>query len=133
MSNLSVWIEGLVRSWRIRVSLACALLLASGWAFFPHLAYRIAPVAFVNTELMRVTAPIPGRLASDLPRKGDTIDRAMTVSLIDTISPDRRHLVDLEQQTAVARIALSLRSISWTRLHLSIVSSRFGRTIIRQE
>jgi multidrug resistance efflux pump len=103
MSNLSVWIEGLVRSWRIRVSLACALLLASGWAFFPHLAYRIAPVAFVNTELMRVTAPIPGRLTSDLPRKGDTIDRAMTVNLIDTLSPDRRHLLDLEQQMAVAK------------------------------
>ena len=103
MSNFSVFIEGLVRSWRVRISLACALLLASGWAFFPHLAYRIAPVAFVNAELMRVTAPIPGRLASDLPRKGDTIDRAMTVSLIDTISPDRRHLFDLEQQTAVAK------------------------------
>jgi multidrug resistance efflux pump len=103
MSNFSVLIEGLVRSWRVRVSLACTLLLASGWAFFPHLAYRIAPVAFVNAELMRVTAPIPGRLASDLPRKGDTIDRAMTVNLIDTLSPDRRHLFDLEQQTAVAK------------------------------
>ncbi len=103
MSNFSVLIEGLVRSWRVRVSLACALLLASGWAFFPHLAYRIAPVAFVNAELMRVTAPIPGRLASDLPRKGETIDRAMTVNLIDTLSPDRRHLFDLEQQTAVAK------------------------------
>jgi len=103
MSNFSVLIEGLVRSWRVRVSLACTLLLASGWAFFPHLAYRIAPVAFVNAELMRVTAPIPGRLASDLPRKGDTIDRATTVSLIDTLSPDRRHLFDLEQQSAVAK------------------------------
>src|SRR6516164_9005891 len=103
MSNFSVLIEGLVRSWRVRVLLAGALLLASGWAFFPHLAYRIAPVAFVNAELMRVTAPIPGRLASDLPRKGDTIDRAMTVNLIDTLSPDRRHLFDLEQHIAVAR------------------------------
>ena len=103
MSNFSVLIEGLVRSWRVRISLACALLLAAGWAFLPHLAYRIAPVAFVNAELMRVTAPIPGRLASDLPRKGDTIDRAMTVDLIDMLSPDRRHLFDLEQQTAVVK------------------------------
>jgi multidrug resistance efflux pump len=103
MSNFSILVEGLVRSWRVRVSLACTLILASGWAFFPHIAYRIAPVAFVNAELMRVTAPIPGRLASDLPRKGDTIDRAMTVNLIDTLSPDRRHLFDLEQQIAVAK------------------------------
>jgi multidrug resistance efflux pump len=103
MSNFSTMIEGLVRSWRLRVSLACTLLLLSGWAFFPHIAYRIAPVAFVNAELMRVTAPIPGRLTRDLPRKGDNIDSATTVNLIDTLSPDRRHLLDLEQQAAVAK------------------------------
>jgi multidrug resistance efflux pump len=103
MPNFSTLIEGLVRSWRVRVSLAATLLVFSGWAFFPHIAYRIAPVAFVNAELMRVTAPIPGRLAQDLPRKGDTIDRSMTVNLIDTLSPDRRHLLDLEQQVAVAK------------------------------
>ncbi len=103
MPNFSTLIEGLVRSWRVRVSLACTLLLVSAWAFFPHIAYRIAPVAFVNAELMRVTAPIPGRLAPDLPRKGDTIDHAMTVNLVDTLSLDRRHLFDLEQQVAVAK------------------------------
>jgi multidrug resistance efflux pump len=103
MPNFSTLIEGFVRSWRVRVSLAGTLLVLSGWAFFPHLAYRIAPVAFVNAELIRVTAPIPGRLAQDLPRKGDTIDHSMTVNLIDTLSPDRRHLFDLEQQVAVAK------------------------------
>src|SRR5215831_14361056 len=103
MRHFPELIEAFVRSWRVRVTLACALILISSWAFFPHLAYRIAPVAFVNAELMRVTAPIPGRLASDLPRKGDTIDRAMTVDLIDMLSPDRRHLFDLEQQIAVAK------------------------------
>jgi multidrug resistance efflux pump len=103
MPNFSTLIEGLVRSWRVRVSLAGTLLVLSGWAFFPHVAYRIAPVAFVNAELMRVTAPIPGRLSQDLPRKGDTIDRSMTVNLIETLSPDRRHLLELEQQVAVAK------------------------------
>jgi biotin carboxyl carrier protein len=103
MSNFSTRIEGLVRSWRLRVTLACTLLVLSGWAFFPHIAYRIAPVAFVNAELMRVTAPIPGRLTQDLPRKGDTIDRATTLNLIDTLSPDKRHLLDLEQQAAVSK------------------------------
>jgi multidrug resistance efflux pump len=103
MAHASISVEGLVRSWRIRVSLACALLLISGWAFFPHIAYRIAPVAFVNAELMRVTAPIPGRLAEGLPRKGDTIDHSTTINLVDTLSPDRRHLLDLEQQAAIAK------------------------------
>ena len=103
MTNLPTMIEALVRSWRIRIALACTLLLLSGWAFYPHIAYRIAPVAFVNAELMRVTAPIPGRLTQDLPRKGDTIDHAVTVNLVDTLSLDRRHLFDLEQQVAVAK------------------------------
>ncbi len=103
MSNFSASVEGLVRSQRVRVLLAGTLLVLSGWAFLPHVAYRIAPIAFVNAELMRVTAPIAGRLTKDLPRKGDTIDHSITVNLIETLSPDRRHLLDLEQQGAVAK------------------------------
>ena len=77
--------------------------LLAGWALLPHLAYRIAPSAFVNAELMRVTAPMAGRLANDLPRKGDMIDHSITVNLTETLAPDRRHLLDLEQQSAVAK------------------------------
>jgi multidrug resistance efflux pump len=146
MSKFSSYLEGLVRSWRVRVSLACALLLASGWAFFPHLAYRIAPVAFVNAELMRVTAPMPGRLATDLPRKGDTINRSITVNLVDTLSPDRRHLFDLEQQVAVAKnraelaehqldeIALVDRELEVrTSSYQSGMTARLGREIAEAE
>ena len=50
-----------------------------------------------------MTAPMAGRLARDLPRKGDMIDRTITVNLTGLISPDRRHLLDLEQQSAVAK------------------------------
>src|SRR6202166_1539099 len=73
------------------------------WTFLPHVVYRIAPTAFVNAELVRVTAPISGRLARDLPRRGDIIGHPITVNLIETLSPDRRHLLDLEQQSAVAK------------------------------
>jgi hypothetical protein len=38
--------------------LALVLIVVGAWAFFPHLAYRIAPTAFVNSELVQVTAPI---------------------------------------------------------------------------
>ncbi len=131
MSNLSLLIERLVRSWRVRIALACALLLASGWAFFPHFAYRIAPIAFVNAELMRVTAPIPGRLASDLPRKGDTIVRATNVNLVETLSPDRRHLFDLEQQIAVAKDRSELAKRQLDEI-ATVENSRFARKIIRQ-
>ena len=95
--------ERLVRSRLVRLLLALVLIVVGAWAFLPHIAYRIASSAFVNAELVRVTAPIAGRLSGDLPRKGDIIDHSITVNLIEALSPDRRHLLDLEQQSAVAK------------------------------
>jgi multidrug resistance efflux pump len=103
MAPLAATVERLVRSRLVRLLLALALIVLSAWAFLPHVAYRIAPTAFVNAELVRVTAPMAGRLARDLPRKGDIIDHSITVNLTETLSPDRRHLLDLEQQSAVAQ------------------------------
>ena len=103
MAPLSSTVERLVRSRRARLLLAATLIGVSAWAFFPHVAYRIAPTAFVNAELVRVAAPMAGRLSRDLPRKGDIIDRTVTVNLTETLSPDRRHFLDLEQQSAVAK------------------------------
>jgi len=60
----------------------------------PHRADRIC-----NAELVRVAAPMAGRLSKDLPRKGDVIENTITVNLTETLSPDRRHFLDLEQQT----------------------------------
>ncbi len=51
---------------------------------------------------MRVAAPIAGRLAQDLPQKGDYIERPVTESLIESRSPDRSHLLDLAREYAVA-------------------------------
>jgi multidrug resistance efflux pump len=68
----------------------------------PYITYRIAPSAFVNAALLRVSAPISGRLTQDLPHKGDFIDKPITVSLITSLSPDRRHLLDLERDLAVS-------------------------------
>jgi hypothetical protein len=51
-----------------------------------------AATAFVNSELVRVTAPIAGRLSRDLPRRGEIIDRPMTVNLVEALSSDRRRV-----------------------------------------
>ena len=83
--------------------LALSLIALGAWAFLPHVVYRIAPTAFRQSELVRVTAPIAGRLSPDLPRRGDIIDHPITVNLIEALSSDRRHLLDLEQQSAVAK------------------------------
>ena len=103
MTSLSSTVEHLVRSRRARLLLAITLIGVSAWAFFPHVAYRIAPTAFVNAELVRVAAPMAGRLSRDLPRKGDIIERTITVNLTETLSPDRRRFLDLEQQSTVAK------------------------------
>ena len=111
--SFSTIIEHLVRSRLARLALAGTLITLGVWAFLPHVAYRIAPMAYVNAELVRVTAPMAGRLARDLPRKGEIIDHSITVRLTETVSPDRRHLANLEQQTAVAkdRAALAERQL----------------------
>lgn len=96
-------VEAVLRSRLARVLLAGALIALSIWAFLPHIAYRVAPTAFVNAELLRITAPMAGRLADDLPRKGDFIEQTRTLKLTETLAPDRRHLLDLEQQRAVAK------------------------------
>src|SRR3979409_866971 len=103
MASLSTTVERLVRSRRARLVLATTLIGVSAWAFFPHVAFRIAPTAFVNAELVRVAAPMAGRLSRDLPRKGDIIERTVTVNLTETLSPDRRRFLDLEQQITVAK------------------------------
>src|SRR5580692_8826705 len=91
------------RSRFARILLASILFGMSAWAFAPYLKYRIAPSAFINAELLRVTAPIAGRLTQDLPRKGEFVAQPEKVTLIDSIAPDRRHLLDIERQYSTSR------------------------------
>src|SRR5258708_18071964 len=91
------------RSRFARVALASMLLGVRAWAFAPYVKYRIAPSAFINAELLRVTAPIAGRLTQDLPRKGEFVARPEKVTLIDSMTPDRRHLLDVEQQYSTSK------------------------------
>jgi multidrug efflux pump subunit AcrA (membrane-fusion protein) len=96
-------LQRFIRSRLVRLSLAAALIALSAWAFLPYVGYRISTSAFVNAELVRVTAPIAGRLTRDLPRKGDFIEQPAVVTLIETLSRDQRHLLDLGSQYAVAK------------------------------
>jgi multidrug resistance efflux pump len=91
------------RSRFARILLASILFGVSAWAFAPYLKYRIAPSAFINAELLRVTAPIAGRLTQDLPRKGEFVAQPEKVTLIDSMAPDRRHLLDIERQYSTSK------------------------------
>jgi hypothetical protein len=88
-------LQRFVRSRMVRLALALVLIALSVWAFFPHVGYRVATSAFVNAELVRVAAPIAGRLTRDLPHKGDFIEQTAAVPLIETLSRDQRHLLHL--------------------------------------
>jgi multidrug resistance efflux pump len=90
------------RRW-VRLALAGGLIATSAWAFLPYVNYRIASSAFVNAELVRLAAPIAGQLTLELPRKGDFIDQAAALPLIEARAPDQRHLLQLQGQHAVAR------------------------------
>ena len=99
----SDYLQQFVRRRNIRLMLAALLIALSGWAFLPYVGYRIASSAFVNAELVRVTAPISGRLTRDLPQKGDFIEKPATVTLIKALTEDKRHLLRLDTQRVIAK------------------------------
>jgi len=96
-------LEQLLRSQRARIAVAAALIGFSFWAFLPYITSRVASSAFVNAELLRVTAPFNGQVARELPPQGTFIDHPTALRLVDALAPDRRHLSDLEQQAVSAK------------------------------
>jgi multidrug resistance efflux pump len=96
-------LQRFVRNRMVRVTLAVTLIALSVWAFAPYVGYRISSSAFVNAELVRVAAPIAGRLTRNLPSKGDFIERAVSVTIIEELSRDQRHLLDLASRHVVAK------------------------------
>jgi hypothetical protein len=132
--------ENFIRNRIVRIALAFALLGFSGWAFLPYVTNKVAASAFVNAELVRVIAPIGGRLARDLPPKGAPIDGSATTRLVEALAPDRRHLITLEQQQATARAQVDLAATQLaevtaaddklarrTEQHRAAVLERLGR------
>jgi multidrug resistance efflux pump len=101
--RVSEFVERTVRSRVVRLSLATVLLAVSAWAFSPYVGSRVGSSAFVNAELTRVTSPFAGRLTLDLPRRGEYIAQTRTVTLVEALAPDQRHLFDLRQQHVVAK------------------------------
>ena len=88
---------------RVRVVLAILLIGLSIWGVAPYVAYRVSSSAFINAEMMRITAPIPGYLSSELPHKGEFINQASKLTLIKSYTVDRRRLVELESQQSAAK------------------------------
>src|ERR1051326_1929456 len=91
-------IEGIVRNRAARIGLALSLIGFGAWAFVPYVAYKVAPAAYVNAELVRITAPINGQLTQNLPHKGDFIQAATKTRLIESNTVGLSGLVSIERQ-----------------------------------
>jgi multidrug resistance efflux pump len=103
-------VERIVRNRVARISVATVIIAVSAWAFSPYLSSRVSSSAFVNAELVRVNSPFAGRLTEDLPRRGAYIAQPRSVTLVQALAPDQRHLFDLREQQATAKERASLAS-----------------------
>lgn len=101
--QMSQLLHEMVRTRKSRVLLAVGLIALALWAFAPFAVYRVSSSAFINSEVMRVTAPIPGYLSAELPRKGQFIAESQKFTLIKSYAADRQRLLDLEGQQASAK------------------------------
>jgi multidrug resistance efflux pump len=107
---ISKLVERAVHSRVVRVSFATTLIASSIWAFGPHLSSRVSSSAFVNSEILRVSSPIAGRLTQNLPARGSFIAESNPVDLVEVLAPDQRHLFELREQSAIAQRRADLAS-----------------------
>lgn len=134
--------ENLIRNRALRIALSVAVLAVSVWAFLPYVTYRVASSAFVNAEIVRITAPMAGQLTRNLPRKGEYLESARSMNLVEALVPDRRQLVALEQSHTIARAKAELAQAQLreivgadrglagrTERHRAAMLSRLGREI----
>lgn len=102
MKNYLNWASSRFGVRGVRIGLAFILIAVSIWAFAPYVAYRVSSSAFINSEMMRVTAPISGYLSNDLPHKGEFVGHPTSLTLINSYNADRRRLLDLEGRKSLA-------------------------------
>ena len=135
-------LRSMVASRHARIALALMLIAASVWAFAPLLSYRVASSAFVNAELVRITAPIAGQLARDLPIRGQFIAQPRKTTLLNAYTSDRRQLFGLDRQQAEAndKVTLATKQLAEiaeldrelqqrVRVHRDGVAKRLGHEI----
>ena len=101
-------VKAIIGNRRVRIGLALGLIAVSVLVFAPFLTYRISSSAFLNAEILRVTAPIAGQLSDELPPKGQYIPQRSKLVLIKSHTVDRRRLLDLERQLAEANEKINI-------------------------
>lgn len=101
-------LEDILRSRRLRVTLAVALMATGLWAFSPYVLTEVGGEAFVNAPLIRIASPIVGVAAADLPTPGSYIATARTMRLVRARTIDSDGLGALLTQQSALRAGLAL-------------------------
>lgn len=109
-----------------RILLGAGLLGAAGYAFAPHLTNRISTAAVVNTEVVRIVAPIDGLADEALPAPGTVLGAGETRSLVRRLVVEDRELHRLAHDLALVRaqIAETTRGLELLDRHDAALAGR---------
>ena len=134
---MTSYLERLVRSRRPRVFLAVSLAAVGLWAFAPYVAGESGGEAYVNAPLIRVTSPIAGNVAQQLPDPGGYIADARPMRLVTARSADSDALRALLGQEAALKAGQALANAQLAELQradlrLADRSRKFERASVRR-
>lgn len=90
-----------------RVLLGVGLLGAAGYAFAPHLSNRISTAAVVNSEVIRIVAPIDGVADEQLPGPGVTLAAGGVRPVVRRLVAEERERHRLAHDLALARAQIA--------------------------
>ncbi|GIX09710.1 HlyD family secretion protein [Elioraea sp.] len=90
-----------------RILLGAGLLGAAAYAFAPHLTNRISTAAVVNSELIRIVAPIDGLADEGLPAPGTVLAAGQVRPLVRRLVAEERELHRLAHDLALVRAQIA--------------------------
>lgn len=99
-----------------RIVIFAVLIGSVAIALSPYLFNSISSAAFVNSELLRIKAPITGEVAVTLPEDGEFIAQDRRYSLLEAVAPDRSRLVQFDKQLDANRELIALLNRQLTEL-----------------
>lgn len=86
-----------------RVFLGVGLLGAAGYAFAPHLTNRVSTAAVINSEVIRIVAPLDGLAEETLPGPGTVLRGGETRPLVRRLVAEDRELHRLAHDLTLVR------------------------------
>jgi multidrug resistance efflux pump len=90
-----------------RMLLGVGLLGAAGYAFAPHLNNRISTAAVINSEVIRIVAPIDGLADERLPGPGALLAAGEARPLVRRLVAEERELHRLGHDLALVRAQIA--------------------------